>query len=69
MGVKKPSKSVTSAIFNYVSGRLVSRSGEQLQLIDVYDKENKKSMLEVLSDPGNLIGVSKTWIEYTDKQE
>lgn len=53
MGVKIPSSSLISKAFNYMSGRLVSRSGEQLQLIDHFDKENDKSMLEVLADPGN----------------
>ncbi|KAI9328654.1 putative serine esterase-domain-containing protein [Pilaira anomala] len=53
MGVKIPSPSLISKAFNYMSGRLVSRSGEQLQLIDHFDKENDKSMLEVLADPGN----------------
>jgi hypothetical protein len=52
MGVKVPSSSVRSTVFNYLSGRLVSRSGEQLQLIDKYDKEGNKTMLEVLSEPG-----------------
>ncbi|CAO3607057.1 unnamed protein product [Mucor hiemalis] len=51
MGCKKPSKSITSSIFNFVNGRLVSRSGEQLQLVDVFDKVNNKTILEVMSDP------------------
>jgi hypothetical protein len=50
MGVKLPSTSIISTMFNYMSGRMVSRSGEQLQLIDTFDKD--KTMLEVLSDPG-----------------
>lgn len=54
MGVKIPSKSFISVVFNFMSGRIVSRSGEQLQLIDKFDKENNKSMLEVLADPGNF---------------
>jgi hypothetical protein len=54
MGVKVPSSSFFSTIFKFVSGRLVSRSGEQLQLLDKFDKENNKTMLEVLSDPGKL---------------
>lgn len=51
MGCKKPSKSITSTIFNFVNGRLVSRSGEQLQLVDTFDKVNNKTILEVMSDP------------------
>ncbi|KAF1798161.1 putative serine esterase-domain-containing protein [Mucor lusitanicus] len=51
MGVHLPPSSVFSSIFNFVSGRLVSRSGEQLQLLDKYDKVDNKPMLEILSDP------------------
>ncbi|KAI8647706.1 putative serine esterase-domain-containing protein [Parasitella parasitica] len=51
MGVRLPSSNAFSIMFNFVSGRLVSRSGEQLQLIDEYDKARGKTLLEVLSDP------------------
>lgn len=52
MGVKGPSTTLFSAIFNFISGRMVSRSGEQLQLIDKF--EDDKPMLEVLSNPGRF---------------
>ncbi|KAK4517966.1 uncharacterized protein ATC70_001315 [Mucor velutinosus] len=51
MGVRLPSSNAFSIMFNFVSGRLVSRSGEQLQLLDKYDKVDNKPMLEILSDP------------------
>ena len=52
MGVRLPSSNAFSFIFNFISGRLVSRSGEQLQLLDKHDKTQNKAMLEILSDPG-----------------
>lgn len=52
MGVKKPKGPLTDGFFNYMCGRFVSRTGEQFQLIDTYDKENSKTLLEILSDPG-----------------
>ena len=52
MGVRSPSSNAVSFLFNFISGRLVSRSGEQLQLLDEYDKTQNKAMLEILSDPG-----------------
>ncbi|KAI8094629.1 putative serine esterase-domain-containing protein [Thamnidium elegans] len=54
MGVKNPSKSFISVVFNFMSSRIISRSGEQLQLIDKFDKQNNKSMLEVLADPDQI---------------
>ncbi|KAG2193603.1 hypothetical protein INT47_012981 [Mucor saturninus] len=52
LGVKGPSHSLFSSFFNFVSGRMVSRSGEQLQLIDKFEKN--KPILEVLSDPDQV---------------
>ncbi|CEP07008.1 hypothetical protein [Parasitella parasitica] len=51
MGVRLPSSNAFAIMFNFISGRLVSRSGEQLQLLDKYDKSQNKTLLEVLSDP------------------
>ncbi|OBZ83512.1 hypothetical protein A0J61_08441 [Choanephora cucurbitarum] len=54
IGVKVPSPSTFYRIFNFISGRLVSRSGEQLQLIDVFDEKTGKPVLEVMSDPDQV---------------
>lgn len=54
MGVRLPSTSVFSYFFKLISGRLVSRSGEQLQLLDTFDKKQNKSILEVMSDPDQI---------------
>ena len=54
MGVRSPSSNAFSFLFNFISGRLVSRSGEQLQLLDEYDKTQNKAMLEILSDPDQV---------------
>lgn len=51
MGVKLPSNSIFPTIFKFISGRFVSRSGDQLQLRDKYEKYQNKPLLEVLSDP------------------
>lgn len=51
MGVKLFDGSLRSNIFNFVSGRLVSRSGEQLQLRDRFGKK-QEPIIKVLSDPG-----------------
>ncbi|KAI7898540.1 putative serine esterase-domain-containing protein [Cokeromyces recurvatus] len=52
LGVRLPSSSVVSSFFNLVSGKLVSRSGEQLQLIDNY--QHHEPLLEVMSDPDGV---------------
>ncbi|KAI8349685.1 putative serine esterase-domain-containing protein [Blakeslea trispora] len=54
IGVKVPSPSTFYRIFNFMSSKLVSRSGEQLQLIDVFDEKTGRPALEVMSDPGKL---------------
>ncbi|KAL7321091.1 hypothetical protein PS15m_000905 [Mucor circinelloides] len=54
MGVRLPTSNAFSIMFNFVSGRLVSRSGEQLQLLDKYDKAQNKPILEILSDPDQV---------------
>ncbi|KAI8099407.1 putative serine esterase-domain-containing protein [Halteromyces radiatus] len=49
MGVRRPKTSFFSKAFNFFSGRLVSRTGEQLQLIDKFDKN--LPLLCVLASP------------------
>ncbi|KAI9472351.1 MAG: putative serine esterase-domain-containing protein [Benjaminiella poitrasii] len=55
MGVRLPSSSLLSLMFNLISGRLVSRSGEQLQLVDNYKQH--KPLLEIMSDPSKIMFV------------
>ncbi|CAO3692259.1 unnamed protein product [Rhizopus stolonifer] len=51
MGVKLPDNSFRSTVFNYFSGRFVSRSGEQLQLRDSFEGI---PLVHVLSDPDEI---------------
>ncbi|KAG1144980.1 hypothetical protein G6F37_006388 [Rhizopus arrhizus] len=53
MGVKLFDGSLRSNIFNFVSGRLVSRSGEQLQLRDRFGKK-QEPIIKILSDPDEI---------------
>lgn len=51
MGVRLPDNSFRSKVFNYFSGRFVSRSGEQLQLRDSFEGI---PLVHVLSDPDEI---------------
>ncbi|KAF9274307.1 hypothetical protein BGZ68_000783 [Mortierella alpina] len=52
LGIRQPSLSRWSKIFNYLSARMLSRTGEQLQLVDNYI--GGKPLLLVLSDPSSV---------------
>ncbi|CAO3592437.1 unnamed protein product [Absidia cylindrospora] len=49
MGVRRPKNSLFSRVFNFFSGKLVSRTGEQLQLIDQF--EDDVPLLVILASP------------------
>ncbi|KAI8065900.1 putative serine esterase-domain-containing protein [Gongronella butleri] len=49
LGVRRPGSTFFSKAFNYMSGALVSRSGEQLQLIDKY--KGDRPLLSILALP------------------
>ncbi|KAG0200582.1 hypothetical protein BGX28_006406 [Mortierella sp. GBA30] len=49
LGIRKPSESSWSKVFNYLSSTMLSRTGEQLQLIDDYI--DGKPILLVMSEP------------------
>ncbi|RUP45346.1 putative serine esterase-domain-containing protein, partial [Jimgerdemannia flammicorona] len=49
LGVYRPHGTPLSAVFNWMSARILSRTGEQLQCCDEY--RDGKPMLVVLSDP------------------
>ncbi|KAI8976555.1 putative serine esterase-domain-containing protein [Pilobolus umbonatus] len=54
LGVRSPSNSLFSKVFNYLSGTMVSRSGEQIQLVDHHGKENKP-LLQIMSEPSKVM--------------
>ncbi|KAI8991140.1 putative serine esterase-domain-containing protein [Mycotypha africana] len=53
MSVKLPKSTLFSALFNVISGKIVSRTGEQLQLLDG-DMFQQRTLLETLSDPNDI---------------
>ncbi|KAG0055195.1 hypothetical protein BGZ83_009371 [Gryganskiella cystojenkinii] len=52
LGIRKPAKTTWSRFFNFFSSRMLSRSGEQMQLIDNYI--GGKPVLLVMSDPQGI---------------
>ncbi|KAF9962030.1 hypothetical protein BGZ72_000097 [Mortierella alpina] len=52
LGIRKPPESHWSKLFNYLSSTMLSRTGEQLQLIDDYI--DGKPILLVMSEPGSV---------------
>ncbi|KAG0196949.1 hypothetical protein BGX28_009534 [Mortierella sp. GBA30] len=52
LGIRQPSLSRWSKVFNYLSARMLNRTGEQLQLVDDYT--GGKPLLLVLSDPSSV---------------
>ncbi|KAK3835884.1 MAG: putative serine esterase-domain-containing protein [Linnemannia elongata] len=52
LGIRKPPQSNSSKLFNYLSSRMLSRTGEQLQLIDDY--VNGKPILLAMSEPESI---------------
>ncbi|GJJ71207.1 hypothetical protein EMPS_03557 [Entomortierella parvispora] len=52
LGIRKPPKTTWSKVFNFLSSRMLSRSGEQMQLIDDYI--GGKPVLLVMSDPAGI---------------
>ncbi|KAF9155037.1 hypothetical protein BG015_011274 [Linnemannia schmuckeri] len=52
LGIRKPPQTNFSKVFNYLSSRMLSRTGEQLQLIDDY--ANGKPVLLAMSEPESI---------------
>ncbi|KAG0026504.1 hypothetical protein BGZ82_009449 [Podila clonocystis] len=52
LGIRQPPLSNSSKIFNYLSSTMLSRTGEQLQLIDDY--VDGKPILLVMSEPSSI---------------
>ncbi|KAG0064503.1 hypothetical protein BGZ89_009058 [Linnemannia elongata] len=52
LGIRKPPQSNSAKVFNYLSSRMLSRTGEQLQLIDDY--VNGKPILLAMSEPESI---------------
>ncbi|KAF9421806.1 hypothetical protein BGZ76_003931 [Entomortierella beljakovae] len=59
LGIRQPSMSTWSKVFNFLSSRMLSRTGEQLQMIDDY--VDRKPILLVMSEPDSIFikGLSK----------
>ncbi|KAF9196826.1 hypothetical protein BGZ49_002696 [Haplosporangium sp. Z 27] len=52
LGIRKPSDTTWSKMFNYLSSRMLSRAGEQMQLVDDY--VDRKPLLLVMSEPDSI---------------
>ncbi|KAF9922709.1 hypothetical protein FBU30_007166 [Linnemannia zychae] len=52
LGIRKPPQSNFAKVFNYLSSHMLSRTGEQLQLIDNY--VNEKPILLAMSEPESI---------------
>ncbi|KAF8941011.1 hypothetical protein BGZ47_007521 [Haplosporangium gracile] len=52
LGIRKPPQTNFSKVYNYLSSRMLSRTGEQLQLIDDY--ANGKPVLLAMSEPESI---------------
>ncbi|KAF9547379.1 hypothetical protein EC957_008565 [Mortierella hygrophila] len=52
LGIRKPPQTNFSKVFNYLSSRMLSRTGEQLQLIDDY--VDGKPILLAMSEPESI---------------
>ncbi|KAF9541957.1 hypothetical protein EC957_002517 [Mortierella hygrophila] len=52
LGIRQPSRSRFTKVFNFLSARMLSRTGEQLQLVDDY--VDRKPILLVMSEPTSI---------------
>ncbi|KAF9577693.1 hypothetical protein BGW38_006933, partial [Lunasporangiospora selenospora] len=52
LGIRQPPKSRLSRVFNYLSSRMLSRTGEQLQFVDDYIQG--KPLMLVMSEPESI---------------
>ncbi|KAG0274588.1 hypothetical protein BGZ95_009642 [Linnemannia exigua] len=52
LGIRQPSRSRSTKVFNFLSARMLSRTGEQLQLVDDY--VDGKPILLVMSEPTSI---------------
>ncbi|KAK3841400.1 MAG: putative serine esterase-domain-containing protein [Linnemannia gamsii] len=52
LGIRQPSRSRSTQLFNFLSARMLSRTGEQLQLVDDY--LDGKPILLVMSEPTSI---------------
>ncbi|KAG0286092.1 hypothetical protein BGZ96_009768, partial [Linnemannia gamsii] len=52
LGIRQPSRSRFTQVFNFLSARMLSRTGEQLQLVDNY--VDGKPILLVMSEPTSV---------------
>ncbi|KAF9091136.1 hypothetical protein BGX23_005442 [Mortierella sp. AD031] len=52
LGIRQPSRSKFTKVFNFLSARMLSRTGEQLQLVDNY--VDGKPILLVMSEPTSI---------------
>ncbi|KAF9357087.1 hypothetical protein BGX26_004261 [Mortierella sp. AD094] len=52
LGIRQPSDTTWSKVFNYMSSRMLSRTGDQMQLVDEY--VDRKPLLLVMSEPDSV---------------
>ncbi|KAF9164528.1 hypothetical protein BGX20_000917 [Mortierella sp. AD010] len=52
LGIRQPPKSTWSKVYNYLSSRMLSRSGEQMHMIDDY--VDRKPLLLVMTEPDSI---------------
>ncbi|KAF9111652.1 hypothetical protein BGX27_004632 [Mortierella sp. AM989] len=52
LGIRQPSETTWSKVFNFLSSRMLSRTGEQMQLVDDY--VDRKPLLLVMSEPDSI---------------
>ncbi|CAG8537351.1 11666_t:CDS:2 [Paraglomus brasilianum] len=52
LGIRREDDTTYNKVFNWISSHLLSKTGEQLQLIDKY--EDGKPLIHVLADPGKV---------------
>lgn len=50
LGVRRETTSTFAKMYNFVTGRILSRTGEQLQLLDSFEDDGRP-LLSVLADP------------------
>ncbi|KAI9255220.1 putative serine esterase-domain-containing protein [Phascolomyces articulosus] len=50
LGVRRETKSKFAKVYNFVTGHMLSRTGEQLQLLDKFENTNRP-LLSIMADP------------------
>ncbi|CAG8599997.1 63_t:CDS:2 [Paraglomus occultum] len=62
LGIRREDDTTYNKVFNWVSSRILSKTGEQLQLVDEY--EDDKPLIHVLADPGKVFYKALSTFKY-----